>query len=435
MPSWLYDFLLLGVAALLVVVNGFFVATEFALAKVRKGRLLALVREQRLFAPTAGWLLERLEPTLSACQLGITMASLALGWIGAPALAELMRPLFLAAGVQSEAIIHTISFVIAFSIISAAHLVIGEQGPKLFAIRNPENVLLWCAAPMKAFYIVAYPLLAVVNILSAAFLELLGLGESSERNAHHTEEEIRALLTEARHHGELSHSEHELLHAVFEFDDLICRRIMVPRNEVVICDVTRPMSEFVEVVRRTKHTRYPVCEGSLDHILGIVHIKDFVGMPDLERADVTTIMRPPKRVPGTLPISKVLRFFQKAHQLMAFVVNEYGTVIGVVTLENVVEEIVGPVDDEFDMDRVEIVADGPGRYVVLGGASVKSVNAAIGLTLDEHGVDTISGVLMTRLGRIPESGDRVELGDGALAEVLEVKDLRATRVRVVVPQP
>ena len=434
MSDWLVDSLLLISTVVLVVVNGFFVSAEFALIKVRRARLQALSRQKRLFAKTADWLAERLEASISACQLGITMASLGLGWIGEPALADLLEPAFEAAGLQSEQLLSALAFTIAFAVITAAHLVAGEQAPKLFSIRNPEPVLLWCAIPLKGFYILTYPFLVGLNQLSFYLLRLVGLTDGSHEEAHHSEEEIRALLKQAQVHGELSRSEHQLLHAVFEFDDLICRRIMLPRRDVVICDITRPMSEFLELVRTTKHTRYPVCEHSLDNVIGVVHIKDLVGLSNLESFDVRQVMRPPKRVPGTMPISRLLRFFQKTHQLMAFVLNEHGTTVGVVTLENVTEQIVGPVDDEFDSDLPDIIPDGRGCYIVLGSTPVRVVNEKLDLHLDSKLVDTFSGVLMNELGRVPETGDRIELGLEAVAEVLEVKDLLAARVRVPIPE-
>ncbi len=430
MPEWFFDAVYILIAIVLVLLNGFFVAAEFALVKVRGGQLDLLVKQGRPFALTAQWLEDRLDASLSACQLGITMASLGLGWVGEPAFAHLMSPLFRAMGITNETAIHSISFAIAFTLITALHLVIGEQAPKIFAIRRPEVLALWCAMPLKFFYILSYPFLIALNASTSVVLRLMGLDVASGHEAPHTEDEIRALLSQAHVHGELTLSEHALLHAVFEFDDLICRRVMVPRNDVIYFDAKQPLGDCIEIARRTMHTRYPVCEGSLDHPIGVVHIKDLIGMSYDDGADLRSIMRPPRRVPETMPISRLLRHFQATRQHMAFVNDEYGTVIGVVTLENVLEQIVGPVEDEFDEEPPYIVPEGPGEYIVLGSAPLERVNRRLELSLPTEEVDTFSGLLMTRVGRILESGDRVEL-PGATAEVLDVASGRAARVRVI----
>lgn len=428
MNEWLLDGLKLIAALLLVLLNSFFVAAEFALVKVRGSQLDELVREGRPFAKTAQWLSQRLDAALGACQLGITIASLGLGWIGEPAFAALMHPLFGAIGVTSETAVHTISFIVAFSVITALHLVIGELAPKTLAIYRPVRLALWCALPLKWFYMLFYPLLILFNICTGVVLKLFGIEGVIGHESPHSEDEIRALVAQAHVHGELTGNEHRLIQSVFEFDDLTCRRVMVPRNDVVYLDANQPVSECIELARRTMHTRYPLCDGSLDHVLGVVHIKDLVGL-DLNSVDLRSIARPPKKVPETAPISKVLRHFQVTHQLLALVVDEFGTLVGIVTLENVLEEIIGPVEDEFDIEPPEIVPAGPGEFMVQGRADVDDVNRALNLSLASTDVDTFSGLLMERMGRILEAGDEVEL-EGATAEVLEVRGARATRVRV-----
>ncbi len=416
------------VALVLVVANGFFVAAEFALVKVRVSRVEQMVVAKRLFAKTARWLAMRLEQTLSACQLGITMASLALGWVGEPAIARLLEPLFSLIGITSETAISAISFTVGFTVITALHLVIGEQAPKIFAIRKPETMLLWCAVPMRVFYVSTYPLMAALNASTAWLLKLVGL-KSAEHEVPYTEEEIRALLREAHIHGNLTRSEHRLLDAVFEFDDLVCRRIMLPRGEVEFVDVNRPLADTMELLRRTKHTRYPVCDGSLDDVLGVLHVKDLIGReldPDFKFQDV---MRPPKKVPESMQISKLLRHFQGTHQLLAFVLDEHGTVIGIVTLENVLEEIIGNVADEFDVEDPNIVPEGPGSFVIDGSTSVQDVEQQLGLSFGETEADTMAGLLMHFAQRIVSAGDVVDLGV-AEAKVLQVADDRTTSLRI-----
>jgi CBS domain containing-hemolysin-like protein len=278
--------------------------------------------------------------------------------------------------------------------------------------------------------VILYPFLVLLNVTTSFLLRLVGISGASEHDGPSTEEEIRALLREAHVHGNLTLSEHSLINNVFEFDDLIVRRVMVPRGEVAFFDVTQPLAEIVDQVRRSKHTRYPVCDGSLDQVLGVAHIKDFLGIAlDADDFDIKTVMRPPKKVPDTMPISRVLRHFQATHQLLAFVIDEYGTVMGIVTLENVLERIVGPVEDEFDTEEPNVIPTGPDEFIVSGSTGLGEARREIGIPLEESAeADTVSGLLMDHHQKILTQGDMIQL-DGATAEVLEVKSDRATKVR------
>lgn len=424
----------LTLAIFLVILNGFFVAAEFALVKVRAAQVEELVRLKRPFAKAAMWLVERLEGTLACCQLGITMASLALGWVGEPAFAHLIEPALTAMGITSPTVLHTIAFIISFSIITSLHLVIGEQAPKIFAIRRPEQMLLWCALPMKWSYLAMYPFMVVLNKATSFILRGVGLKDSGEHGTPHTEEEIRALLREAHIHGQVTRSEHRLINAVFEFDDMICRRIMLPRGDVDYFDADQSLEECLTEVNRTKHTRYPVCRGSLDEVLGVIHVKDLLGFQAENGTDWKSLMRPPRKVPENMPISKLLRHFQATHQLLAFVLDEYGTVIGIVTLENVLEQIIGDVADEFDSEEPNIQPDGPDQWIVLGSTPIDEIVRNLGLPIEASDVDTFSGLLMHHAQRLLNAGDRIAV-DGYTAEVLEVRDDRAFRVRVKKGEP
>ncbi|TWU42559.1 hemolysin family protein [Novipirellula artificiosorum] len=421
----------LGLAVALIILNGFFVAAEFALVKVRISRIEQLHKDGQAFAGTAKWLAKRLDESLSACQLGITMASLALGWVGEPAFAALVEPVLGWVGISDDRVIHVLGFAVAFTVITGLHLVVGEQFPKIFAIRRPEQMLLWCALPLKFSYVVLYPFLKVLNLVTSFLLRLVGIQGASDHHSINTEEEIRALLREAHIHGNLTRNEHSLINNVFEFDDLIVRRVMLPRGEVAFFDVNQSISDFRELVRQTMHTRYPVCDGSLDRVLGVVHIKDLLNVPtDVSDFDVRTIMRPPKKLPETMPISRVLRHFQATHQLMAFVIDEYGTITGMVTLENVLERIVGEVDDEFDIADPHIVPEESGSYLVVGSTPLDEVRSRLKLALDESSeTDTIAGLLTDVRQKILTQGDVIEL-DGAVCEVLEMKNDSATKIRV-----
>lgn len=426
--------LMLLTAIALLVANGFFVAAEFALVKVRVSRVEQMVVTKRFFAKTALWLAQRLEQTLSACQLGITMASLALGWVGEPAIAALLAPVFGLVGVTNETAVHTISFIVGFTLMTALHLVVGEQAPKIFAIRRPETMLLWCALPMKFFYIMTFPLMVALNASTAWILGLLGMKEAGEHQVPYTEEEIRALLREAHIHGNLTRSEANLLDAVFEFDDMVCRRIMLPRGEADIIDINAPNAESIELIQRTKHSRYPVCDGSLDAVLGVLHVKDLVGKDISDGFDFREVMRPPKKVPESMQISTLLRHFRGTHQLMAFVLDEHGTVVGIVTLENVLEEIIGDVVDEFDTEGPQIVPEGNSSFLIDGSTPVEDVEKQLEVTFQETEQDTMSGLIMHHAQRIVQQGDVVPLtfDDYPVAEakIIEVSDDRPTRMRV-----
>ena len=429
MPDWFPDLVTILVALLLVLVNGFFVAAEFSLVKVRLGRIEQLVANRKLFSRTARWLAQRLEQSLSACQLGITMASLALGTIGEPAFAKLVEPLLHALQIQSEAIIHAVAFAISFTFVTALHLVIGEQAPKIFAIRKPETILLACAVPLQIFFVATYPLMQSLNVSTTWLLRLFGSSESSKSSIPYTEEEIRALLREAHVHGNLTGSEHSLINAVFEFADLVCRRIMVSRPDVDFVDINEKTDVTLAMIHRTKHTRYPICDGSLDDVLGVLHVKDISGETINDGFDWKSLMRPPKKVPENMPISKLLRHFQGTHQHMAFVVDEYGMMIGIVTLENVLEEIIGEVADEFDIEDPEIVPDGSDSFIILGSTAVQDVENRLGIRFEYADVDTMSGLLLNKAERLLVAGDVIEFPN-AIAKVLSVSDDRATKVRL-----
>ena len=436
MDNWSETVTFLIAAIVLIILNGFFVAAEFALVKIRISRIEQMARDGRAMANTAKWLAVRLDESLSACQLGITMASLGLGWVGEPAFARLVEPLLKMVGIHNEQVTHVLGFIAAFSVITGLHLVVGEQAPKIFAIRRPESMLLWCAAPMKFFFIILYPFLVVLNLVTKFVLGLLGVGGAGGQDGASTEQEIRALLREAHIHGNLTGNEHSLINNVFEFDDMVVRRVMLPRGEVDFFDINEPLEKLINLAKRTKHTRYPACDHSLDSVVGVIHIKDLVGVSaDNTEFDIREIIRPPKKVPETMPISRVLRHFQGTHQLLAFVVDEYGTITGIVTLENVLEEIVGSVEDEFDSERPEIVPSGPGEFMIDGGTLVGDIEKRCKLDFgDESDSDSISGLLTEMHQRMLHQGDRFEL-PGATAVVVETQGDRATLVRLLIHKP
>ena len=362
------------------------------------------------------------------------MASLALGWIGEPALAHLMRPAFLAIGITSEVVLHAIAFTVAFSIITSLHIVIGEQVPKIYAIRRPGIVFLWCAGPLKVFYIIFYPFMVLLNNASIFFLRKAGIQNPDDHDTHLSEAEIRASLSRAHFVGELSGSEHRLLNAVFKFDDMVCRQIMVPRVEVEFLDIDLPYPKLIKFAQESHHTRLPLCKGSLDNLLGVIHLKNLVGKLSDESFDLNKIARKPIYIPESMPLSHLLKQFQTIRQHMVFVVDEHGTIVGIVTLEDVLEQIVGEVQDEFDTELPNIVPEGEGKFIVLGGTLIEEINDELELNLHSEEMDTLSGLLIEQVGQMLNVGKIVELDNGIKAEVLEVKGNRATSVRLTTPK-
>ncbi len=423
-------FILLTVA--LVVLNGFFVAAEFALVKVRRSRIEQMAKDGRLFSVPALWLVDRLDNSLSVCQIGITLASLGLGWVGEPAIARLLEPALHAVGITSDVFVHTVSFIVAFSFITAAHLLIGEQVPKILAIRRPEPLSLWCALPLKLFYVLFYPFMLALSAGTSRLLRLFGVAGGAEHGGIHSADELRSLISDSHVHGSLSRAKHRLIDAAFEFDETIARQVMVPRMDVAFFDAQKGLPQAFNTAKATLHTRYPVCEGSLDHVIGVVHIKDLLGVGSDDDVDLRSIMRPPRFVPETTRISKLLGHFQATKQHLAFVVDEYGTLAGLVTLENVLEQIVGAVQDEFDVETPNIVPDGPGQYLVQGGTSLELLAQKLDLDWTSREVSTISGYITEKLGHVPGAGDRLEL-EGAKVEVVSVGNSRATSIRLILP--
>lgn len=246
-----------------------------------------------------------------------------------------------------------------------------------------------------------------------------------------TEDEIMSMIRLGAKTGELTATEHQLLDSIFHFEELVCRQVMVPRREVVFLDRTKPLSESIALAQQTKHTRYPLCDGSLDQAAGLVHIKDLLGISSDGDLDLTSVMRPLHAIPETMPISRLLRQMQASQLHMAVVVDEYGTTVGVITLENILEQIVGAVLDEFDVEPPEILAEGQGHYVVQGTVSISRLNRELDLDLGARNVTTLSGLLVSRLGRLLRQGDTIDL-ETATAKVLEVRDGQATHVRLKV---
>ena len=424
------DLLNLSITLVLIILNGFFVAAEFALVKMSESKISMQVREGKPFAQVAQWLFRRQNLALSACQLGITMASLALGWIGEPSVAHLITPWIEALGITSEKVIHAVAFTIAFSFITALHIIIGEQVPKIYAIRKPAPVFLYSSWLLRAFYVLLYPFMWVLNKATLVVLRWLGVEDADGHDSPLSEEEIRHNLGVSHAHGELTKNEHKLLTAVFRFDDEVARHIMVPRSEVDILDVNAGFAANLAHAKASPHTRFPLCEGSLDHVIGVLHIKELLGHDADDDLNLRKLVRPPLYIPEHMPIGQLMQEFRTARQHFAFLQDEHGTILGTVTLEDVLEQLVGAVQDEFDTELPEITQEPNGKHLVDGSILLETFNAKFGTQLMAEDADTLSGYLVEQSGHKIKQGQQITLEGTYTATLLEVQGIRATKVRI-----
>lgn len=417
---------------LLVLLNGFFVAAEFALVKVRPTQLQPLLASDSKRGKLANNMVVHLDAYLSACQLGITLASLALGWIGEPAFAWIVEPVVSLFPGTTEATVHQISIGVSFLVITMLHIVLGEMAPKTMAIRRPVATSLWIAVPLWLFYRASFPLIWILNAASNQLLRLVGLEPVGGHSGGVSDEaELRRML-DATGRDRLSDQKRELLDNVFELSERIVRQAMVPRNEVVFLNTEQSMERNLRRARESGHTRFPLCDGDLDHVVGLVHIKDiFRAVPVPE--SLLEVKREITLVPETLTLDRLLRRLRLEHVQMSAVLDEHGGISGIVTMENVVEEIVGDIQDEFDMEEPEIIDRGDSVYDVAGAMLIADLENELKVELHDRDEDTIAGVVLSELGREPQVGDQIEVGRMS-AEIREVDGHRITRVTITVAE-
>ena len=431
MAESLLPWLNLFAALVLVALNGFFVAAEFALVRVRESRITQLEQEGSARAGVVHGVLRDLDSYLSVCQVGITVASLGLGWVGEPAVAHFIEPILGAIGITSERIITVVSVVLGFGVITYAHLVFGEQAPKYFSIQKAEGTSLWISRPLKLFMFLFRPVVWIVNASTNFVLRPWGVKLGEEMEAH-SEQELRIMISSSTASGELAPQEREYLNNVFDFGDRVAREIMVPRPDIEALRSNSPLEELVDTAVFGRYTRYPVYEEDLDHVLGAVHVKDLLraAKEEPERFDITTLVRECLVVPETKRIEEILREFQRRKLQMAIVIDEWGSVEGLITIEDVLEEIVGEIQDEFDEGEAAIEQISEDLYAVDGRIPIIEVNEHFNLDLPHEDFDTIGGFILGSLGRPPEVGDTVE-ADGA---TLNVKSVDGPRVSMLTLQ-
>lgn len=418
----------LSIAVVLILLNGFFVAAEFAMVKTRGSRIDALAAEGNVRAKFAQKILGNLNAYLSACQLGITLTSLGLGWLGEPTIARMLEPLFMRMNVPESAI-HVISFLIGFTIVTAFHITIGEQVPKTYAIRRAEQVTLWSAAPLVLFYKLMFPLIWCLNEASNWMLRKSGIEPETEHEAVHTEEEIRLLVKESHKNGYIDNTELALVDNVFEFTETIGREIMIPRTEMACLDANLTFAENLEIATTEMRTRYPVCDPDKDNIIGFVHIKDLLKAAKDGLEDIRAITRPLMHVPETMPISTLLRQMQKKRTEIALLIDEYGGTSGLVTIEDILEELVGEIHDEFDPARPSIEKKDANTHSVDGLLHIEEFNDYFGLDIETDDYDTIGGWVYAQLETPPAKNQRLRFQSYEFI-VDEVDHLRISRIIV-----
>ena len=432
------EILLITLKALAVLVlvglNGFFVAAEFALVKVRETQLQPLIAQGNRRARMAQHILHNLDAYLSAAQLGITLASLALGWIGEPIFEALLHPLFGAlgwTGDEWERVRSGVAFAVGFSVITFLHIVAGEQAPKSLAIKQPLPTALWAAYPLRWFYVLAYPFIWVLNHSALWLLRQVGIQVVSEHEGAHTEEELRLMFDASQRLAGGSQLGREIVLNALDLRHRVTREVMRPRTEVTVLNTLASIAECLEVAEKTRFSRFPLCEGGdLDRPLGVVHIKDLFAMRLKARtgADLASVARKLIYVPPTARLERLLQLLLERKLHLAYVVDEYGGTVGLVTLENVIEEIVGQIQDEFDQEKPLLQRIGEAIWDVDGALPLHELEELVGQKLAEEKITTASGFVTHRLGGFPKEGDLVELTAFTL-RVEAMDGLRVARLR------
>lgn len=435
---------LLGVLAVFVLIatNGFFVAAEFALVKVRATRIEQLVNEGKGAARVVQYQIHHLDTYIAATQLGITLASLALGWIGEPSLAHLVEPLFAWTGALAEGLSHSLAVAISFFLITAGHIILGELVPKAIALQRDEATVFFVARPLQIFARLLRPFILLMNNTGNAVVRMLGMEAAGESTSVHSPEELEMLVVESRKAGLLDAQEEELLRHVFDFEETEVRQIMIPRAEIVALSATSTFAEIRQIAVRERYTRYPIYEENIDTIIGMLHLKDLLAFSpskEVESAeesdtfDLRKLLRPVLYVPELTSIGQVFAQMQRQRIHLAMAIDEYGETAGLITLEDIMEELVGEVQDEFDSPKegvhreVEMLADGSSS--VDGLMALVDFRERFGLELEPVHAQTLGGYIQEIEDRIPRVGDTLRVGNYKL-HVDEMDGRRVARVRV-----
>jgi CBS domain containing-hemolysin-like protein len=423
----------LGATLFFVLLNGFFVGAEFGLVKVRRSRVATLAAAGSRPAKMAEHMLDHLDRYLSACQLGITLSSLVLGALGEPAVSVLLLAGLEAVGVQvdpNDAGLHIFALLIAFTFITVLHMTIGEQAPKMWALQRAERITMQSAIPLRIFAATFRPFIWVVNEISNGLLGLFGLDVNDAHDKGASTEELRHMLTRSAEAGQISPREWELAENVFKMIDLEVRHILMPRVDVAYLSLQNDIDKNLSVLRQSGHSRFPLCDVGLDTVVGIVHVKDIFAHAAPETNDeLRGRARPAVFAPETQPVSQLILELQRQRSHCAVVLDEHGTASGLVFLEDALEEIVGPIADEFDVPRSDVQEIEPGIFELAGTMALPEAEVRLGFELPDADEDTIGGHVVAQLGRMPRRGDQLDLAKHHFS-VLEVARRRISRLRV-----
>lgn len=419
-------------ALCLLAANAFFVAAEFALVKLRGFRVETMADEDRFAAPLLQKMLANIEAYLACCQLGITMASLGLGWVGEPTVASLLHPVLVPMG-MSEPALHFTSFMVGFLVFSSLHIVVGEQVPKTLAIREPEPVSQWIAYPLHACFILFYPLNWLLNAASRSILRLLGIKESSQHEIL-TGVEIEGLVEQSAEHGKMELGEAEYIQNVFRFGDLEVSDVMIHRTEMMTINADLPPADIVDAVLKAEYTRVPLWRESPENIVGILHVKDLLRAiqsadHDFAKIGIMSIALPAWFVPDIRPLSEQLKAFRRRKTHFAMVVDEYGEVQGLVTLEDILEEIVGDIADEHDIPVPGVRPQPDGTVNVDGAVPIRDLNRAMNWNLPDADATTVAGLVIHEVRSIPDVGQSFTF-HGFRFAVLRKSRNRITALRI-----
>ena len=419
------NLLFVVLALFLVALNGFFVAAEFGIVTLRKTRVRAIAKTAGLRGRILAKVHGQLDAYLSACQLGITLASLGLGWVGEPAFARLLEPLFALAGVTSPEVIHGVSFIIAFSVISFLHIVVGELAPKTLAIRVPESVALWCALPLYAFYWSMYPAIWLLNASANTVLRLAGLAGAGSHDTHYSTDELKLILrtntstsageSKGGSDGKFTHDERNILAQSLYFSQLAVSDLMRPINEVSALYASRGLEQNLETVRRNRFSRYPYFDQDGEEVLGVIHLKDLFFALQAGRAitDLTQFLRPVETISARTPAQDIFRRFRSGAPHFALIGEKGKRPVGFITLDNLLGAMVGEIRDEFRLNENDWLKQADGTYIGKASLPIFSLERVLGIDIDneEMGLDdveSVGGLLMAKLGDIPKQGQRIE---------------------------
>lgn len=424
----------LSAVLFLVLLNGFFVAAEFAIVKVRSTQIEALVKRRHRRASVADHVIQHLDAYLSATQLGITLASLGLGWLGEPFIAALLEAFLLALGLRAKTIVSSVSLGVAFAIITFLHIVIGELAPKSLAIQRAQSTALWVAIPLTLFYKLFYPAIWFLNRVANQILRLIGIEPASESDLSHSEEEVRLLLAGSGSDKDASSLSRSILLNAFSLKNLKARNIMLPHNKIVALFVDQPVEASLRIAEASRHTRFPLCRGSIDQVIGMVHIKDLLWHIHAHGADakIEAVRREILFVPEFVRLEALLSIYLEKKCHMAIVVDEFGVTLGMVTLEDVLEELVGEIQDEFDQEQPLINQIREKEYLVDGSTPLHDVEEAFGVRFnDQSDATTLGGYVMDRWQEVPPEGTEWTF-ENLRFVVQKVEKFRVSQVRVQV---